>query len=247
MKPSLLLTISLSLLLDSVSAHYAFSKFLVNNTETAQWQYVRNLSLSRDPHNPAVEPLNYNPMFNLESVDMRCGRDAWKPERGATTKVATVIAGEKVGFRIEYPAVGIFHDGPGTAYLSKAPGNVKEYPGDGNWFKIHEAGPISKTCWPFSCDVPAEYNFTIPRKTPPGQYLLRVEQFWPRVMFNESQFYVSCAQIDVVGPGGGKPGPFAKFPGVYDNYDPGVWVDDSINMKRDLSSYKVPGPAPWKG
>jgi hypothetical protein len=32
---------------------------------------------------------------------------------------------------------------------------------------------------------------------------MRVEHFWPAMAFNETQFYVNCAHIEVVGPGGG--------------------------------------------
>jgi hypothetical protein len=33
-----------------------------------------------------------------------------------------------------YP--NLYHPGPATAWLSKAPGNLDEYVGDGEWFKI---------------------------------------------------------------------------------------------------------------
>lgn len=35
---------------------------------------------------------------------------------------------------------GLYHDGPIVAYLSKAPGDVREYDGSGDWFKIYELG-----------------------------------------------------------------------------------------------------------
>ena len=44
---------------------------------------------------------------------------------------------------------------------------------------------------------------TIPKTTPPGQYLMRVEHIYPSVK-NDSQFYVNCAQVNIVGPGGGE-------------------------------------------
>jgi hypothetical protein len=30
----------------------------------------------------------------------------------------------------------IYHPGPGQAYMSKAPGALEDYEGDGDWFKI---------------------------------------------------------------------------------------------------------------
>ena len=47
-------------------------------------------------------------------------------------------------------------------------------------------------------------SFTIPKKTPRGQYLLRIESSYPRALPNYAQFYVACAHIDVKGSGGGK-------------------------------------------
>lgn len=65
-------------------------------------------------------------------------------------------------------------------------------------------------------------NFTIPKTTPPGKYLMRVEHLYPRADYNSSQFFISCTHLDIKGPGGGTPGPMVKFPGAYDNWDPGV-------------------------
>jgi hypothetical protein len=69
-----------------------------------------------------------------------------------------------------------------------------------------------------------QVNFTIPKKTLPGKYLLRFEQFWPTPRFNTTQWYVNCAHINVIGDGGGifDGYNFAKFPGTYDVMDPGM-------------------------
>jgi hypothetical protein len=70
-------------------------------------------------------------------------------------------------------------------------------------------------------------NFTIPTTTPPGKYLLRVEHLYVRPAFNTTQFYIACAQIEVLGQVGGgevrKPEPeyMVKFPGAYDLFDEG--------------------------
>jgi hypothetical protein len=88
-----------------------------------------------------------------------------------------------------------------------------------------------------------QVNFTIPLTTPPGRYLVRIEQFMPTTQANYSQWYVNCAHVNIVGPGGGKfeaiqtapfsnailrkitrvgaPTGFAKFPGTYKISDPG--------------------------
>jgi hypothetical protein len=50
---------------------------------------------------------------------------------------------------------------------------------------------------------------------------MRIEQFMPTHMFNYTQWYVNCAHVNVIGPGGGTPTEFARFPGTYDINDPG--------------------------
>jgi hypothetical protein len=35
------------------------------------------------------------------------------------------------------------------------------------------------------------------------------------------QFYVNCAFVNIIGPGGGTPTEFVKFPGTYQDEDPG--------------------------
>lgn len=96
----------------------------------------------------------------------------------------------------------VYHLGPAFIYLAKKPDgiNITEWDGDGDFFKIDYKGPINDTRWFITGKL--DYNFTIPEATPPGQYLMRVEYFWPR-MRNESQFYVNCAQVNILGSGGG--------------------------------------------
>jgi hypothetical protein len=80
-------------------------------------------------------------------------------------------------------------------------------------------------------------NFTIPRTTPPGKYLIRVEHMNISPRYNETQQFINCAQVEVTGEGGGMsssrlhratlmcllgtPGPMIKFPS-YQVEDPGM-------------------------
>lgn len=42
----------------------------------------------------------------------------------------------------------IFHDGPGQAYLSRAPNDdLANYDGKGDWFKVAYAGPSDDKTW----------------------------------------------------------------------------------------------------
>lgn len=68
---------------------------------------------------------------------------------------------------------------------------------------------------------------TIPKNTPSGDYLLRIEHIalHQASNVNGAQFYISCAQITVTGGGSGSPGPLVSFPGAYKATDPGIKVN----------------------
>jgi hypothetical protein len=67
-----------------------------------------------------------------------------------------------------------------------------------------------------------QWNFTIPATTPPGLYILRVSSIYPNTRYNAAQFYVNCAQVEIVGAGGAgsEPGPKVGFPGAFGLNDP---------------------------
>ena len=51
---------------------------------------------------------------------------------------------------------------------------------------------------------------------------MRMEQYaghGPRTP--ELQWYINCAHVNIIGPGGGTPTEFARFPGTYTDDDPG--------------------------
>jgi hypothetical protein len=50
---------------------------------------------------------------------------------------------------------------------------------------------------------------------------MRIEQFMPTSTTGYEQFYVNCAFVNIIGPGGGTPTEFARFPGAYKQGDPG--------------------------
>jgi len=63
---------------------------------------------------------------------------------------------------------------------------------------------------------------------------MRIENIFPTHMYNYSQWYVNCAQVNIIGPGGGTPTQFAKFPGTYDINDPGISAPKPI-FRHDVS------------
>lgn len=50
---------------------------------------------------------------------------------------------------------------------------------------------------------------------------MRIENIFPENNPGYRQFYVNCALVNIIGPGGGVPKGFAKFPGTYKEEDPG--------------------------
>lgn len=192
------------------------------------------------------------PMYDLSSEDIRCGRGATKS--GPGTKTADILPGSTMSFIVGRSADEplepyiIYHNGPGQAYLSRAPdGDLDRYEGDGEWIKIGYLGPMDDTNW--STRGQTGMNFSIPETTPPGKYLLRVEHLYVRSEFNSTQFYVACAQVNVLGEGKGDMGKGVRFPGAYRLEDPGIWVGEEMYEwpLKGLSRYVPPGPPVWRG
>ncbi|EEB93428.1 hypothetical protein MPER_07912, partial [Moniliophthora perniciosa FA553] len=132
--------------------------------------------------------------------------------------------------------------GPAAIYLGKAPGSVANWDGSGaNWFKIAEWGA---TFNPFQfTDFNAnQLTTTIPSSVPPGEYLVRIEQIGLHVA-GAPQFYISCAQINITGGGNANPAK-VSIPGYVSPSDPGLTVNIYYPVP---TSYKVPGPAPFRG
>ena len=169
----------------------------------------------------------------------------------ATIETALIPAGSDVAFMVsglwyEDDTQGyIFHDGTAQIFLSKSPSGMSsllEYDGSGDFFKIAYAGPKNKTTW--STMGNTAVNFTIPEATPSGKYLLRIEHFFPSSNHGQSQWFVNCAHVEIVGGGGeGKPGPMVRFPNAYSEESPSIWFE----TPEDLDLYVEPKPDVWKG
>ena len=185
--------------------HYIFDKLILNGQPTGQWEYVRKLASSQ----------SNSPIFDVTSPDIRCMPGGL--ESGPTTGVASVKAGDTVGFTVNS---NMGHPGPATAYMSKATGNVTAYQGDGDWFKIWDAGVKTfatdgqQLTW--VTDGVTQVSFKIPTAIEDGEYLLRMEHIATHEAgrVGGAQFYISCAQISVTGGAGGSPSPVGKFPGI---------------------------------
>ncbi|KAK3294450.1 glycoside hydrolase [Chaetomium fimeti] len=241
---------------------------LVNGTDTAEWKYVLDVTsiFSLDPSHypPGYQGYKLDPIIGAANPNITCGRAAF--DSAPRTQTADVLAGSEIGFRVSADGNGnrnaeysqfpsFWHPGPAQIYLSRAPNDdLQSYRGDGAWFKIAYAGPLNKQNWSLWPSV-SDFNFTVPKTTPPGKYLLRIENFMPTAHTGYLQFYINCAFINIIGPGGGTPTQFVTFPGTYQDDDPGFLVPPNQDLmggpvKADgmrLMEYNPPGPPVWTG
>lgn len=219
----------------AAEAHYIFNILIVNGQRIGgEYTYVRRNTNSYNPAFPDI----------VNSNDLRCNVGA-KP--GGNVQTYEVKAGDKIGFKV-FNNEFIEHPGPGFIYMSKAPNGVATYDGSGDWFKVYETGlcrgnAASDGNW---CSYGKDrLEFTIPPKTPPGEYLVRIEHIGLHEGHrNRAQFYITCAQLKISGPGGGTPGPLVKIPGIYKANDPGIAYN---KWTSNPAPYKMPGPAVWDG
>jgi hypothetical protein len=105
------------------------------------------------------------PLYDYVGESQVCGIGA--TTTGHQTSTAVIAAGSTISFRVKTniqrevssrgfiqskkfrkangyiqfdPSVDtIYHQGPGQAYMSKAPGALEDYTGDGEWFKIGQS------------------------------------------------------------------------------------------------------------
>lgn len=159
--------------------------------------------------------------------------------------------------------------------MSKAPsGNVQEYQGDGDWFKIWEKticyqnGDLTKDAW---CTWGmGQLEFQIPEDTPAGEYLIRAEHIGLHgAQANEAEFFYryiaqhlstrhieahtlcSCAQVKVTGSESGSPSTTYKIPGIYnDNMKLfnglNLWVNSADEIESDILDTPI-GDNVWRG
>ncbi|KAI0401485.1 endoglucanase II [Xylaria palmicola] len=222
MKSFASLAVVSALAVNTVSAHYIFQTLTAGTTKFDTYQYIRKNS-------------NMNsPVTDLASNDLRCNVGA----SGSGTGTIDMTAGEAFTFSLDTP---VYHQGPISLYMSKAPGAASAYAGDGEWFKIKDFGPTfngGSASWPLA----GSYSGQIPKCIENGEYLLRVQSLaihnpWPAGI---PQFYISCAQVKVTGGSGTANPTNVLIPGAFKATDPGY----TANIYSNFNSYTVPGPAP---
>ncbi|KAF7590206.1 hypothetical protein BBP40_003137 [Aspergillus hancockii] len=239
MKPSTVFAIA-AMLAEAATAHYIFSKLVVNGEISKDWQYIRQTTRSKN-YMPTKWTSTFDNLTPSDS-DFRCNLGSFS--NAAKTEVAEVGAGDTIAMKLFYDG-SIAHPGPGQVYMSKAPsGKVQEYQGDGEWFKIwektlcNESGDLTKDAW---CTYGmSQFEFQIPANTPAGEYLVRAEHVGLHgAHSNEAEFFYSCAQIKVSGSGNGSPSVTYKIPGIYSDSMKlfnglNLWTNSADEIKGDI-------------
>ncbi|KAF8993242.1 glycoside hydrolase family 61 protein [Cyathus striatus] len=212
MKFSFCIIVATALLVQSVYGHYIFRTFIAGAKTSTR--AVR-------------QPQSNSPVHAYTSNDIRCN-------------TVSVAAGDKIGFILNSK---MYHQGPVAIYLGKAPKKASSWDGSGgHWFKIAQWGVATFNPFSFSSLNMNTFTTTIPKNTPSGEYLVRIEQAGLHLT-GTPEFFVSCAQIMITNGGNGNP-PKVSIPG----YIP--WQDKSVMVNiypPYPKSYTCPGPSVWRG
>lgn len=131
------------------------------------------------------------------------------------------------------------------AYLKKV-SDAKTDSGIGNgWFKISEDA-FDGSKWGVDRLIANKgvQTITIPKCIAPGQYLLRGELIALHSASSSmgAQFYMECAQLNIVGGEASKTPATVAFPGSYKQNDAGILY----NLYTGSKTYTSPGPAVFK-
>lgn len=222
--------------LSTAFAHWNYDRIIVNGEIIgAPYQYVRRTNDSNTP------------LQNVNSTDMRCNSGA-SSGTALNTSTYTVVAGDMLGFAIK-DTFG--HPGPQQVYISRAPITAADYDGSGEWTKIYtltysfnSSDGAGDGLLKWATHRARTFNFKLPAELPSGEYLLRAEGLALHAAHkpDKAQFYVACAQINVVGSGTGSPGPSIKLPGGYQWNSTGVLIPQFWSQ---ITNYTAPGPQLW--
>ncbi|KAI0399545.1 glycoside hydrolase family 61 protein [Xylaria palmicola] len=220
MKNFIKVVVGAALAAQSVSGHYIFQALGKGSSKGTPYEFVRRNT-------------NYNsPVTDLSSNDLRCNVGG---ATGGNTSTVALNAGDQFTFSLDQ---AVYHQGPVSLYMSKAPSTAAEYDGSGSWFKTFDWGPKftnGQAQWTMS----GTYTGTIPKCIPDGEYLVRIQSLAIHNPGATPQWYISCGQVKVSGGGSATPSPTVKIPGAFKATDPGY----TANIYNNFKSYTVPGPS----
>ncbi|KAK1970906.1 fungal cellulose binding domain-containing protein [Colletotrichum sublineola] len=214
--------------------HYLFPQLMLNGKEISNRDFVRQ-------HDNGFQPSWDDGKF-LQSNDMRCNKGS--ENHAKNTKAANVIAGQDVvGFTTNIHQK-LQHPGPLTIHMSKAPGDVGDYDGSGDWFKVYQLGyqdgwdGTDKGWLAFGKN---KFQFELPAEIPQGQYLMRIEHIATHPPNKGKELYLQCAHLNVTSDyTGPEPDSVIKLPGGYTMDSP--WIQYDSWKKPRITSVTMPGP-----
>ncbi|KAF8290314.1 hypothetical protein DL93DRAFT_2169891 [Clavulina sp. PMI_390] len=237
---SLLLSAAVTAGLLALSAHGQQTfPYITDDTGalSGSWQYVR---MTQNHFSQA-------PIWNVSDPLLRC----YENNTASATSTITLTAGKTYSIVADK---AIDHPGTLAVYMAKvadAATVASESAGGGaTWFKIMQDAPYynaSAYSYVFPSQTATNITFTIPKATPSGFYLIRPEQIALHIAstYGGAQYFMACAQVQVIGGGTGTPGPLVSIPGLYTGYEPGILIN--IYEVPASGVYTPPGPAVWTG
>ncbi|KAH7327307.1 putative endo-beta-1,4-glucanase D [Rhexocercosporidium sp. MPI-PUGE-AT-0058] len=231
-------TLSAAAVLSAASAHTIFVQLTAGGVTNPVSYGIRTPSYD-------------GPINDVLSNDIAC--NGGPNPTTSSDKVINVKAGETVKATWRHTltstaadVVDPSHKGPVMAYMKKVTDAKTDSGIGGGWFKISQAGLNTATgVWAVSDLISNAglQSITIPTCLEDGQYLLRAELIALHSAGSPAgaQFYMECAQINVTGGTGTAKPSTVSLPGAYSANDPGIL----INIYQTLTSYTIPGPAPF--
>ncbi|KAH9929183.1 glycosyl hydrolase family 61-domain-containing protein [Fomitopsis serialis] len=187
-----------------------------------------------------------SPVTNVSSPDLACGLGAVNAALDAPA-----YPGSAVNFTWVSGGGGNWpHEvGPVLTYMASCL-NVTTCAGfnasAAEWFKITEdAKRADGASWVQQLIMEGDsYNVTIPEGLTQGAYLMRNELIGLQNAMSPggAEFFPSCTQLRILGNGTEVPAPNStvRFPGAYNETDPGVLVDAYTDPD---TPYEIPGPS----
>ncbi|KAF3902465.1 Endoglucanase-4 [Orbilia brochopaga] len=232
------------ILAGSASAHTIFQQLWVNGVAAG--------------HNVGIRVPTYNgPITDVSTNDIICNGGPNPLATPLPTNIINVPSGATLTMEWHHGGSGPdpndasdpvdpSHKGPIMVYLAKVDNALTTTVTGLKWFKIYEDGlDVASNTWAVDKFYAAKgfVDFKVPTCIAPGNYLLRGEliALHGASSYPGAQFYLSCAQINIVGGGSTSP-PTVNFPGAYSGSDPGVLVNIYY---PPLSTYVIPGPRPF--
>lgn len=192
-----------------------------------------------------------DPVIDLGSKDMACGKDGTQPVR----RTCPITGGHQLSFEYrQWPEdysrgpLDMGHMGPCSVYLKKVDDATKDTAAGDGWFKLWDEGydeSSGKWCTQKMIGNAGRISVTIPDSLAGGDYLVRPELLALHniAVKNQPEYYVGCAQIFLESTGSSGPAETVSIPGYTSMSDPGNQYNA---FDKPLKPFTIPGPKVYK-